>query len=91
MQYRKDHQLFFSESLVSRLFVLQLILRCTLAIVVKGCILPSIIRFEPYRHEFHSLLNILDVGVCEETCNNGDSVKTTDAFFDDFISAAWFL
>ena len=53
--YKKDHQLVFQNHQYPGCMCHNL-LRCTPAIVVEGCILPSIICFESCHHQFHSLL-----------------------------------
>ena len=72
-------------------------LQRTPAIVVEGCFPPSIIRFEPCRHQFHSLLyfhrRIYTTcwGIWGNLQQWSLRAKYRIRLFDDFMSAAWYL
>ena len=91
--YKKDHQLFFQNRRYPGCLCHNWLKR-TPEIVVVGCFPLSLTCFESCRHQFHSLLCFIeefipDVGISEETCNNGFSKQNRGSVFRQSVSVAW--
>ena len=87
VRYKNDHLLFFQNRRYPGCLCHNW-LRCTPVIVVEVCIPLSIICFESCRHQFTVCVFIEqfipDVGVSEETCNNGVSRQNSGLVFRRF-------